>query len=178
MAERITLARPYAEAVFELAQERNQLAPWSDALRLAAVISADPRMAALIADPRVGRDRLVSLFLEIGGKNFTADAASVLRLLAANNRLSVLTEIAEVFDALKADAEQSIEADVVSAVPLKDQQLAQISTALKKRLKRDVQLKPQIDPALVGGLIIRAGDLVIDGSVTGQLRALSSYLTR
>jgi len=176
--ERTTLARPYAEAVFRLASERKNLAGWSDMLRLMSAISADPQMSRLIDNPRVLRERFVEFFLDVGGKKIDKDGASFVRLLAENHRVQLLPEISGLFETLRAEAEARVEAEVISASAVDDNQLKAISVALKKRLGRDVSLTTRIDPSLVGGIVIRAGDLVIDGSVRGKLGALATHLTR
>lgn len=178
MAEKTTLARPYAEAVFALAKENNTLAAWSQMLKIAALIVTDDRIQRLIDDPRVARERLVGLFLGIAGDALNRDAANLLHVLAENDRLPLLPEIAALFEEFRAQHERTVDAEVVTAHPLTDAQLKQFSDALQRRLGRDVRLTPRLDPALIGGAVVRAGDLVIDGSVQGRLNALSSYLYR
>ena len=178
MTERTTLARPYAEAVFRLAQERKTLKAWSEMLQLVAAVAVDPQVAALIDNPRVARERFVAFFLDVCGKKLDKDAANFIRLLSENHRLVLLHEIAAVYETLRAQAECRVEAEVVSAAEVSAAQLKDIAAALKKRLGRDIDLSTRIDPALIGGIVIRAGDLVIDGSVQGKLRALATHLNR
>lgn len=178
MTERATLARPYAEAVFRLARERKTLKVWSEMLQLAAAIAADPKITALIDNPRVPRSRFVDFFLDVGGKKLDQDAANLVRLLSDNHRLALLPEIAALYESLRAQAENRVEAEVVSASAVNETQLKDIAAALKKRLGRDIDLHTRIDPSLVGGIVIRAGDLVIDGSVQGKLRLLATHLNR
>lgn len=178
MTERTTLARPYAEAVFRLAHERKTLKAWSEMLQLAAAMAADPQMAALIDNPRVARERFVAFFLDVCGKKLDKDAANFIRLLSENHRLVLLSEIAALFETLRAQAESRVEAEVVSASEVSAAQLKDIAAALKKRLGRDIDLSTRIDPALIGGIVIRAGDLVIDGSVQGKLRLLATHLNK
>lgn len=178
MTERTTLARPYAEAVFRLASERKALSHWSGMLRLAAGIASDPQMQQLAENPRVARERFVAFFLDVAGKPLDADGANFIRLLSENRRLALLPEITTLYEALRAAAESRVEAEVVSAFAVEQNQLNEIAAALKKRLGRDVTLATRIDPSLVGGVVIRAGDLVIDGSVQGHLRALATHLNR
>ena len=178
MTERTTLARPYAEAVFRLARERKTLKAWSEMLQLAATIAADPKITALIDNPRVPRNRFVDFFLDIGGKKLDANAANLVRLLSDNHRLALLPEIAALYESLRAQTENRVEAEVISASAVNDAQLKDIAAALKKRLGRDIDLHTRIDPSLVGGIVIRAGDLVIDGSVQGKLRLLATHLNR
>jgi F-type H+-transporting ATPase subunit delta len=176
MTERTTLARPYAEAVFRLARERQALKAWSEMLQLAAAVAADPQVAALVDNPRVPRERFVEFFLDVSGKRLDKDAANLVRLLSENHRLVLLPEIAALYESLRARDENRVEAEVVSASAVSDTQLKDIAAALKKRLGRDIDLSTRIDPALIGGIVIRAGDLVIDGSVQGKLRALATHL--
>ena len=191
--ERRTLARPYAEAVFRLAQERKTLKAWSEMLQLAAAVSADPQVAALIDSPRVPRERFIAFFLDVCGdaqgsasvaggttpgatKKLDKDAANFIHLLSENHRLVLLPEITALYELLRAQAEGRVEAEVISATAVSDAQLTEIASALKKRLGRDIDLSTRIDPALIGGIVIRAGDLVIDGSVQGKLHALATHL--
>ena len=178
MTERTTLARPYAEAVFRLASGRNSLPQWSAMLQLAAAVARDPQVAALAENPRVPRERFVAFFLDVCGKKLDADAGNFVHLLAENRRLVLLPEIAELYEQLRASAESRVEAEVVSAFEVDAAQLKNIAAALKKRLGREVNLATRIDSTLVGGIVIRAGDLVIDGSVQGRLRALATHLNR
>jgi F-type H+-transporting ATPase subunit delta len=176
--ERTTLARPYAEAVFRLARERQALAPWSEMLGFAAAVVRDPQMSRLIDNPRVPRERFVSFFLDVCGKKIDKDGGNFIRVLVENRRIQLLPEIAELYEALRAGAEARVEAEVVSATAVGAEQLKAIAAALKKRLGRDVTLATRLDPSLVGGIVIRAGDLVIDGSVRGKLDALATHLTK
>jgi F-type H+-transporting ATPase subunit delta len=176
--ERTTLARPYAEAVFRLARERKNLADWSAMLKLATAVAGDPQMSRLIDNPAVPRARFVEFFLDVCGKKLDTDGANFVRLLAENHRLVLLPEIAALFEALRASAEARVEAEVVSATAVSADQLKTIASALKKRLGRDVNLATRLDPSLVGGIVIRAGDLVIDGSVRGKLNALATHLNK
>mgnify|MGYP001572281411 CR=1 FL=1 len=196
MAERITVARPYAKAAFETASARRQLAEWSRALAAAAAGVGEPAVQTLLGSPKLPKERLAQIFIELVGQELgeTATAPSLargprldpigdsganfIRLLAENRRLGLLPEIAQGFEQLRADAERTIEATVRSASPLGDQERAALAQALKKRLDREVTLKCEIDPRLIGGAVIRAGDLVIDGSVRGKLERLSLALAR
>lgn len=178
MAEKTTVARPYAQAVFELAQQAKQLPRWSEMLRLAASIVSDARVANLIGNPRVSKGQLSELLIGIGGDQFDQDAQNFLRLLVENDRLDVLTEIAALYEQYRADAERTVEAHMTSAFPVDETQKSQVAAMLKKRLGREVTVSADVDPALVGGAIIRAGDLVIDGTVLGQLAKLEVALAR
>ena len=178
MAERITIARPYARAAFEAAQAKHQLAAWSRALMAAAAGVGEPAVQTLLGSPKLPKQQLAQIFIELVGQELGDRGANFIRLLAENRRLGLLPEIAQGFEQLRADAERTIEAIVVSASPLGDKERAALAQALKQRLDREVTLKCEIDPRLIGGAVIRAGDLVIDGSVRSKLERLSLALTR
>lgn len=178
MAEQTTIARPYAQAVFSLAQDQGELKAWSEMLALAAAVATDPQMAALIDSPRSSREQVVEVFLGVCGDRLTAEGQNMVRLLAENDRLEFLPEIAALYELERATAEGTINAEVTSAKPLTDAQKDAIAAALKRRFGRDVTLTCATDELIVGGAIIRAGDVVIDGSVTGKLEKLSHSLLR
>ncbi|MBI3546525.1 MAG: F0F1 ATP synthase subunit delta [Gammaproteobacteria bacterium] len=177
MAEKQTLARPYAEAVFELAKAQNSLASWSEMLALLAAVAADENIQRLAGDPRIDRARFLDLFLDIGAKNINAEGANFVRLLVENYRLLLLPEIVTQFETLKAEAEARVDATVTSAFALDEAQLKLLSVALKRKFGREVKLTAQTDKSLVGGIVIRAGDVVIDGSVRGRLSELATHLS-
>jgi F-type H+-transporting ATPase subunit delta len=174
MAERITIARPYAKAVFQQARSQKRLPQWSEALGLAARIIADPRVGALIGNPGVSKAQLVELVTGVGGKHFDGEARNLIATLAANRRLGFLPEIAARYEQLRAEAERTVDVTVTSAVELSGEQQQQFTAALHKRLDREVRLHCRIDPALLGGAVVRADDLVIDGSVRAGLAQLAN----
>lgn len=176
MAEAKTVARPYAEAVFALAREANALPAWSQMLAFAATAAADPQIVRLAADPNFDRQRLLGLLLAVCGERLNAAGQNLLRVLVENRRLAVLPQIAEVYEELRNAAEARIESTVTAAVALEPAQLRKIEAALTRRLGREVHATARIDPAVVGGVVIRAGDLVIDASVRGRLRKLAASL--
>jgi F-type H+-transporting ATPase subunit delta len=176
MAENITIARPYAQAIFSLAQEQGDLKGWSDMLQFAAAVAADPEMVAVIDSPSFDSTQIADLFIEICGEKLNDAGKNTVRVLAENDRLEVLPEVAELYEAERAAVEGTIVAEVISAASLNDAQQKNIAEALKKRLGRDVTLECKIDESLLGGAIIRAGDVVIDGSVVGKLEKLTSAL--
>lgn len=194
MAEKQTLARPYAEAVFALAKERNELKKWSETLAFIAVVAADERVRQLAGNPRVDRASFLDLVLGIcndaqGSASVAGDRKSgatkqvdeqgsnFIRLLVENRRLDLVPDIQRQYESLKADAEARVEATVISALPLEATQLKTIGEALKRKLGREVNLTAQTDKALMGGVVIHAGDLVIDGSVRGRLADLATHLS-
>ncbi len=176
MAEATTIARPYAQAVFELAKGNSKLAEWSDALTLLSAAANDKAVSALITNPNVSNDQLVELLVAIGGSKLDKEGKNFLKVLAENGRLNVISEIAANFDELKAEAEKTVKAEVVSAFKLTAPQKAKLEAALKKRLGCEVEVLSTVDKSIVGGAIIRAGDMIIDGSITAQLDRLSSDL--
>lgn len=176
MAERRTLARPYANAVFALAREKKSLDNWSAMLGLMATVVSDEGVKNLAANPRVSKDAITDLIKDVCAKGIDDDGLNLVRLLLENQRLQLLPEIAEIFDEYKDEADGRMEAVVTSAYELDGKQIQAIGKALKKKLGRDIDVVTEIDKNLIGGLVIRAGDTVIDGSVTGYLQDLSLQL--
>jgi len=177
MADKSTIARPYAKAAFEEARDRGRLGPWSEALRTAAAVVSDPRVEALLGNPRVTPEELATLVIEIAGPQLDEEGRNFVRTLADNRRLPLLPEIATLFDELKSEAEGVVDVTVTSAAPLDDSQRGKLAAALERRLGRSVRLQCATDPALIGGAVLRAGDLVIDGSLRGRLERISYELT-
>ena len=175
MSSLTTLARPYARAAFEYANEHRALAPWQHALQLAAAIAADRDVRRLIGHPRVDRDALRRAFMPVssapdGFDNFIA-------LLETNDRLAVLPQIARQFVELKDRAEQTLAVKVRSATELNEEYRNQLKRSLAKRFGKNIELQVEIDPQMLGGATIQAGDLVIDGSVRGKLQRMANSLT-
>ena len=173
MSQSLTLARPYARAAFAIAQDGGKLASWSDALGLAARIAADPQVAALLGHPRLTTADAVTLLSADGAEPAFAD---FIALLAENRRLSLLPEIAGLYEELRADAEKVVRARVTSAAALPPGELDTLKAALRKRFGREVELETAIDESLIGGALIDAGDVVIDGSLRGKLQRLQTAL--
>ncbi len=176
MAERITIARPYAKAVFKLAQSQKRLAQWSEALSVAASVVSDARVASLLNNPAVSAPQLAGLVGEVGGDRLDEQARNFIATLAANRRLGFLPEIAARYEQLRADAERTVEVTLTSAIELSAEQKSQYAAALAKRLGREVHLSCQTDPSLLGGAVVRADDLVIDGSVRAGLTQLAAAI--
>lgn len=173
MSQALTLARPYARAAFSMAQDENGLAGWSSALGFAAQVAADPRAASLLLNPQLSHAEAVSLLsIDGAGESFSR----FLALLAENRRLAQLPEIAGLYEELKAEAERVVKATVTSATELPAGELDTIRAALKKRFGREVELGTAIDASLIGGAVIDAGDVVIDGSLKGKLSRLQAAL--
>jgi F-type H+-transporting ATPase subunit delta len=176
MAELTTLARPYAKAAFEYAQAHQQLANWSAMLGLAAAVSQDDTMQRVLKAPRLTSTEKATTFVEVCGDKFDAQARNFLNIVSENNRMELLPEIADMFELYKAEQEKSVDVDVTSAFALNDEQQDKLAKVLSARLGREVRLHAAEDASLIGGVVIRAGDLVIDGSVRGKLAKLAEAL--
>ncbi|TCZ82855.1 F0F1 ATP synthase subunit delta [Lysobacter sp. N42] len=173
MSQALTLARPYARAAFSAARDEGRVQAWSDALAFAARVAADPQAQAVLKHPQLSAEKAAQL-LSIEGAD--AAVARFFRMLADNRRLELLPEIAGLFEQLRADAERVVKARVTSAAQLGDADLAAIREGLRRRFGREVELETAIDASLIGGAVIDAGDVVIDGSVRGKLERLQSAL--
>ncbi len=176
MAETMTLARPYARAAFEYAHSSSSLPAWSNVLGRLAQLIQDPSMRAFIDRPDVPVEDKVSSLLDLAGEGVDEAVRNFVALLVHNDRLALVPEVSAAYEELRAEAEKIIEAEVISARELTEDQQQQLAAALKQRLGREVTLKVQLDENLMGGAIIRAGDLVIDGSAQGRLRQLARAL--
>jgi F-type H+-transporting ATPase subunit delta len=178
MSDSTTIARPYAKAIFEHALAEKQLAPWSDYLFVLAQAVLDANASEFIANPASTPEQQIEL-LEAVCKIKDKDVKSLgnlIGLLATNKRLMLLPEIKALYDVHRAEQEKTLGVDVVSYSAVSSAQQQQLMDALSKRLQRDVTLNISIDPSLLGGAVIQAGDLVIDGSVRGKLNKLSTGL--
>ncbi len=175
MADLQTLARPYARAAFAHAQSES-VEQWSEALGRLAQALEDDSVRAVISTPQVRIEQLVELFGAVSGVE-NANVRNFLSLLAEYRRLPLLPQIAEQFAELRAASEQRLDATVVAAMPVDDAQGAALQAALEKKLNRKVTLSFQEDPSLIGGVVIKSGDMVIDGSVSGELALLAHQLS-
>jgi len=178
MAEITTIARPYAQAVFDLAKESGELKPWSDMLQLAATVVTHEQVAPLLDSPQLAKAQRGQLVIDICGDSLNDGGKNLINVLADNGRLGILPEIAALYEVERAAAENRVVAEVASATPLSDSQKQVIAAALKKRLGRDVALECTVDETLLGGAVVRAGDMVIDGSVIAKLHKLGTALAR
>jgi len=176
MSELNTVARPYAQAAFDLAREAGTLAQWSDMLGFAAVVSVDAAMREAVDSPNLSVTEQAELFAQVCGDQIDDQGRNFVKLLAENRRLTLFPEIAALFEELRADAEGTLEATVTSAKPISEAQQEEMASALKARFNRDVVLQVEIDESIIGGAIIRAGDTVIDGSVHGKLEKFANAL--
>lgn len=176
MAELTTIARPYAEAAFELARAANALPAWSSMLRYVSAVVAEPAMARTLDNPKFTPGDKESLILSVCGEKLDAMARRFVRVLVEADRVAVLPQIAALFDELKNDAEGVATARIDSAFPLTDAQLAELKEALEKRFGKKIEATVNVDPELVGGARITVGDTVIDASVRAQLQSMANQL--
>ena len=177
MSELTTAARPYARAAFDIATSHNEQQKWTDMLAFMAAVAHDPTMNAVLDSPRLSQSQAAETFISVCAEKIDQRGKNFIKLLAENDRIKLLPEITALYEHYRAESEGTIEAEVISAEQVSESQLDKIATALKTRLGKDVRLTSKTDPSLIGGAIIRAGDLVIDGSVSGRLEKLSTALT-
>jgi F-type H+-transporting ATPase subunit delta len=177
MAERITTARPYAKAIFALARKTNSLAQVGATLTRAAEVVSDPRVHALLGSPHVTPPQLAELVTSVTGDQLDTNGRNFISLLAQNRRLGFLPEIAALFEQMKSDVENAIDVEVIAASKLTPDQESRYAAALQKKLGRQVRLHTRVDGSLLGGAVLKAGDLVIDGSIKGRLERLAVEMT-
>ena len=176
MAEAITVARPYAEAVYKLAIANSQLAKWSKMLQLAAMISTDKHIKMLIGNPLVPAKQLGEIIFDVGQKEFSADVHNLIKLLAENKRILVLPQISYLFEQLKARHEGVLEARIVSAFAIDNTQLKKLVDYLERKFKQKIEAQVAIDPELIGGFKVEIGDEILDASIRGKLEAMAIAL--
>ncbi len=176
MSDFITLARPYARAAFEYAREHGKLEHWSKSLALLAEIAKDKHMVKLLHAPKLSRTEKAKLLIRVAGDELDKHGENFVHLLAENGRLHILAVIAQAYEDYRATLEGSVDATVVSAHEVSDEQKQSIIASLEKRLGKKVSLDSKVDPSLIGGAIIKAGDLVIDGSIKSRLQKLASAM--
>ena len=177
MAEPVTIARPYAEAVFKLAVEGNALAAWSDAIANIDGVVADARVQACISDPKVSAQQLEALVLGVVGDKLSGDARNFVQVLVQNSRLDLMPLIRSHFEALKREKEGLLEAKIISALQMSDAQVKQLIAQLETKYQRKVTAQVETDASLIGGVKIVVGDKVIDATVRGKLDAMAAALT-
>ena len=177
MADINTIARPYAKAAFEVALDAGKLEKWQDLLSLLAVVASDKNMQPLLSNPNIPSEKLAELLIDIcGAKKVDEYGQNFLRLLAQNKRLNALPSIFLAYEDFKAEHEKSVTVTVKSVVDLSGKQIKQITSKLEAKLNRKINLKTEVDSSLLGGMIIEANDMVIDGSVRGKLQELGQAL--
>jgi len=177
MSELTTAARPYARAVFEMANESGELVKWSDTLGFMSAVISSEDVTALLSKPEMAKQAGADAFIKLCDGKLDDGSQNLVKMLAENDRLVLLPEMSVIYEVLKDEAEGSIEVLVTAAKKLTKAEEDAISKALKKRLGRDVKLKNSVDEALLGGAVIQAGDLVIDGSLRGRLSKMTTEMS-
>ena len=176
MAESVTIARPYAQAVFRLAREKGTLAAWSQRLQRLSAVAQDPDMGSVLDNPKFSAEQITELLVSLSGDAGDGELASFIGVLAANERLAVLAEIHELFEALRSDDAGVREAVVTSAFALDETQLQALTTQLEAHFGSRLSPRVEVDPALIGGITVTVGDQVLDASVRGKLEAMATAL--
>ena len=176
MAELSTLARPYAKAAFQAAVEAGALQAWSDMLAVASLVSEQDKVVEVLTNPGLTGEQQAQTFIEVCGDTLSTSGQSLISVLAENKRISLLPQIFEQFEHLKAELEKAVDVEIISAFEVTDDTKQKLTQALKAKLDKDVRVTTSVDSTLVGGAIIRAGDLVIDGSLKGKLAKLAEAM--
>ncbi len=176
MAELSTLARPYARAAFEYAKDNSTLGDWAEQLATAAAVTLDPAMASVLGNPALTDEEQAKTLVDVCGDSLGTPVRNFVAVLADNKRLPLLPEIYSQFSLFKANQEKSVDVEVISAFELDLSTSEKLADALGKRLERQVNVTTSTDESLLGGVLIRAGDLVVDGSVRGRLNKLAEAM--
>jgi len=176
MAESVTIARPYAQAVFRLARESKSLKAWSDRLQRLAAIAQDAEMTKVVGNPKFSASQVANLFVSLSGEPGNQELTSFIGILAENERLDVLTQIQEIYEQLKSKDEGVKEAVISSAFPLNDAQLKNLMSQLESHFSSKLQPLVEVDATLIGGIKVAVGDQVLDASVRGKLDAMATAL--
>lgn len=176
MSELATLARPYAAAVFNRSIETGTTEKWSKSLAFMSAVLNDKEVSTVVANPKVSKERLSALMLDICQGQVNEEGANFLKLLVQNNRLTLAPTIAELFEALKAESEGYVDVEVTTAYAFSKEEKQSFTSSLEKTLSKKVHMNVTVDKSLIGGVLVRAGDRVIDGSIKGQLQQLAKRL--
>ncbi len=176
MAESVTIARPYAEALFRAAKESGNLAKWSEQVSLLGQVAANPEARSAIGDPNVAAPQLVDLFRSACGTAVDAEVSNFIQLLCNNDRLGLLPEIASLYDNYKRAEEGTKQAEIMSAFPIDDNQVKALVPQLETVFKTKLEASVTVDPALIGGIKVIVGDQMLDASVRGKLDAMATAL--
>jgi F-type H+-transporting ATPase subunit delta len=176
MAESVTIARPYAQAIFRLAQEGRTLAEWSERLKRLAAIAQDPQMAKITGNPKFSAKQVADLFVSLSDDPANRELAAFISLLAENERFDVLTDISEIYEQLKSADEGIKEAVITSAFPLDDSQLSPLMSQLEAHFCSRLLPRVEVDGSLIGGVRVAVGDQILDASVRGKLDAMATAL--
>ena len=177
MSELTTAARPYAKAVFELAESSGALDSWSEQLSAMASIASAEGSAELLNNPKINVAQKIDTFKELAGNSLNDQSINLLKSLGENNRFVLLPDMASLFETMKSESQGEVEGEIIAAAPMSDAQESSIVTALEKRLGRKVKLVTKIDETLLGGAVIRVGDLVIDGSLQGRFQSMKAAIS-
>jgi len=177
MAESITIARPYAKAAFQAAKDSQALTEWSQMLGYASAVAADENVETILDHPALTSEQKAQFFIDVCGENLINEVKNFVFVLSENNRLGLVSDIAELFEGYKAQLAQSIDVSIESAFELGDAQSEKLAQALSKKLDRKVVIASTVNQALIGGVIIRANDLVIDASVRGKIAKLAEAIS-
>ncbi len=177
MVETVTAARPYAKAVFELARSGGNYDAWSEKMSLLKAVVSDPALSTALDNPANTAADKAAMVEKVLGDKLGPEGNNMVRLMAENNRLSLVNEVCDIYEDLRANEEGLLEATVVSAMALDDTYRAKLTEALERRFNKKVRITEEVDESLIGGAIIRAGDTVIDGSINGRLQQLGSSLS-
>ena len=178
MTDFTTAARPYANAVYDTASESNTIDSWGEALTNLAAVVSDAQMSKLLESPDLGKAEKGELIIKVLGDNLTDKQQNLVKLMAENSRLKLMPDVLEQFEVARAKAENKIEAEITSAFELSDQQISELVNTLKNKLGSDITVTTSIDESLIGGVIIKAGDTIIDASMKSQLDSLALSLGR
>ena len=176
MAELRTLARPYAKAAFHAANGASALAAWTEQLNTLGALSAQPKVAELIASPTAKTDTQVDQLCALLGGDVSTPIRNFLSILAENKRLALLEQIAELFAELRSAQEKTVDINISTAFALDESSESKLVAALKQKLEREIVVNTEVDPSLLGGVLVRAGDVVIDGSIKGRLAKLAEAM--
>lgn len=176
MSELATLARPYADAAFKRAKETGALSTWSELLEFFAVVLQDGNVIKIVNNPKASKDQLVELMLDIGQDRIDQEGQNFIKTLVQNQRLALLPIIAQLFEKSKAEFEGYVDVEVSTAYAFSAEEQKKFAASLEKKLSKKVHMKVNVDKSLLGGVVVRAGDTVFDGSVRAQLQNLAKAL--
>ncbi len=176
MSDLTTLARPYAQAVFKLAKEEKATEKWSHTLTFLSLLMKDPAMVTVVKNPKIEKQRIIQLILDISEGKFDDMSVNFIKLLVQNDRLLLAPQIAELFEQYKSEDEGYVDVELKSAFALTKAEENSMTETLEKVLQKSVHMNANVDKTLIGGFLARAGDIVIDGSIKGRLQQLSKRL--